>query len=38
MDSIPLHINGQAGLKRKIQQSVVYKKSTLLTETNIGLG
>jgi hypothetical protein len=27
----------QAGLKRKTQQSVVYKKPTLWTETNIAL-
>jgi hypothetical protein len=28
----------QTGLKRKIQQSVVYKRLTLLTEINTGLG
>jgi hypothetical protein len=28
----------QTGLKRKTQQSVVYKRSTLLTEPNTGIG
>jgi hypothetical protein len=28
----------QTGLKRKIQQSVVYKRPTSLTATNTGLG
>jgi hypothetical protein len=32
------HTNWQTGLKRKIQQPVVYKKPTLQTETNIALG
>jgi hypothetical protein len=36
MDSTPpsKHINWQTGLKRKIQQSVVYKRPNLLTKMN----
>jgi hypothetical protein len=30
--------NWQIGLKRKTQQSAVYKKPTLKTETNIAVG
>jgi hypothetical protein len=40
MASTPLSkdIDWQNGLKRKTQQFVVYKKPTLQTETNTGLG
>jgi hypothetical protein len=40
MDSTPSSKDTiwQTGLKRKIQQSVVYERPTLLTETNTGLG
>jgi hypothetical protein len=40
LDSIPPSKDTiwQTGLKRKIQQYVVYKRPTLLTETSTGLG
>jgi hypothetical protein len=39
MDSIPTSKDTvwQTGLKRKTQQSVVYRRPISLTETNIGL-